>query len=479
MDAIEELPQNRSRRDLQLLSAAVDRLRSTVDDGGLDELDDPGLLTLMQDFEQLRRRLSTIDHQLLNACERRRVADTTGHGRLARMVESLLRLSPGEASRRVRAAAACGPRTSMTGEALEPVRPILAAAQAAGDVSPEQVHLIERALDPYDRPGFDPADVEAGERLLTTHALTFGPRELGLLADEVTSAIDPDGSLPDDELNADRRHLNLRPTRDGAYAGEFRLTAGLGAKLVAVLDPLARPRLTTVTTEDGSVTNDLDPRSRPQRMHDALEDVCDRILRSGTLPDAGGTPATVIVTMDVDDLRHRTGTGVTSDGTVLTIAEILRLAGEADVIPTVCTAAGAVLDLGRSRRIASPSQTLGLIARDQGCSFPGCSHPPDYCERHHIVAWADGGLTKLDNLTLLCRYHHRYFADRGWSCRIDHDSLPAWTPPRWLDREQRPLVNHRILSRRLVRQSRPLLDAARPEPPSGADLGRSSQRVRG
>ena len=44
---------------------------------------------------------------------------------------------------------------------------------------------------------------------------------------------------------------------------------------------------------------------------------------------------------------------------------------------------------------------MALIARDAGCSFPGCTHPPQWCDRHHILDWILGGLTDLDNLTLL------------------------------------------------------------------------------
>jgi hypothetical protein len=107
---------------------------------------------------------------------------------------------------------------------------------------------------------------------------------------------------------------------------------------------------------------------------------------------------------------------------------------------------GAVLDLGRTRRCASPSQTMALIARDRGCSFPGCPRPPEWCQRHHILGWARGGRTDLANLTLLCAYHHHHFAARGWTCRII-DGLPAWTPPRWLDPHQRPLRNARVTAR--------------------------------
>ena len=92
------------------------------------------------------------------------------------------------------------------------------------------------------------------------------------------------------------------------------------------------------------------------------------------------------------------------------------------------------LRLGRMRRIATLGQTAALIARDHGCSFPGCDTAPEWCERHHIRPWSEGGLTDLDNLTLLCPYHHHNFASRGWHCQINPDGLPEWRPPNWVDR---------------------------------------------
>jgi hypothetical protein len=102
------------------------------------------------------------------------------------------------------------------------------------------------------------------------------------------------------------------------------------------------------------------------------------------------------------------------------------------------------LALGRSQRLASKGQTMALIARDAGCSFPGCTHSASWCERHHIVDWISGGLTDLDNLTPLCRYHHTHFLQKGWTGRINADGLPEWRPPRWIDRAQRPQINARI-----------------------------------
>ena len=224
------------------------------------------------------------------------------------------------------------------------------------------------------------------------------------------------------------------------------MTGAVGAKLHAVLGPLAKPRPQTVVLDGGRTVDEPDPRHHPQRLHDALEEVCNRLLRSGTLPDTGGTPATVIITIPAGDLTARKRWGVTSDGTTVSADTVSDIAGEADVYPTVVSTTGVVLQLGRTRRLATPGQTVALIARDGGCSFPGCDRPPEWTERHHIKAWAEGGKTDLDNLTLLCAYHHHNFASRGWTCRMI-DGLPAWIPPRWVDREQRPLRHARITAR--------------------------------
>jgi hypothetical protein len=89
---------------------------------------------------------------------------------------------------------------------------------------------------------------------------------------------------------------------------------------------------------------------------------------------------------------------VTSDGTTLSADAVVGLAGEADVDPTVVSTTGVVLQLGRTRRLASCGQTIALVARDGGCSFPGCDRPPEWCQRHHTRAWIDGGKTDLQNL---------------------------------------------------------------------------------
>ncbi len=146
------------------------------------------------------------------------------------------------------------------------------------------------------------------------------------------------------------------------------------------------------------------------------------------------------------------GTVECSTGEVLSVPEALRLAAEAEIVPTVMTAAGRPLHLGRTRRLATTTQTYALIARDGGCSFPGCTIPPEWCERHHLTPWAAGGTTDTDNLTLLCSYHHSHYATTGWTATLNPDGLPQWHPPQQQHHPNRqpnrqPLINHRIRQR--------------------------------
>ena len=128
------------------LTVGYEHLLKLVEDGGLETYDHARLVGFLQGWERFRNRLALVDHQAVRAAQKAELADELCHSTLPRVLAATLRISPAEAARRVRAAEALTGRMSMTGQPLPPVRPHLAAAQRDGEISAEQVDLVERAL---------------------------------------------------------------------------------------------------------------------------------------------------------------------------------------------------------------------------------------------------------------------------------------------------------------------------------------------
>ena len=76
------------------------------------------------------------------------------------------------------------------------------------------------------------------------------------------------------------------------------------------------------------------------------------------------------------------------------------------------------LNLSRKHRLVQPALRRALEARDRGCRFPGCSHER-WLDAHHVVHWADGGETSLENTLLLCSRHHRFLHEGGFAIGAD------------------------------------------------------------
>ena len=74
----------------------------------------------------------------------------------------------------------------------------------------------------------------------------------------------------------------------------------------------------------------------------------------------------------------------------------------------------AVIDVGRGRRVVSPSQRRALQLRDGGCCWPGCDRPASWTDAHHLIHWVRGGSTDPGNLVLLCYRHHWMVHEGGW-----------------------------------------------------------------
>ena len=89
---------------------------------------------------------------------------------------------------------------------------------------------------------------------------------------------------------------------------------------------------------------------------------------------------------------------------------------------------GWVHDMRRKTRTIPPALRRALEARDRGCRFPGCGLR--FTEAHHVTHWADGGDTKLENLILLCRFHHRLVHEEGYTVHFPRGERPYFLDPR-------------------------------------------------
>ncbi len=67
---------------------------------------------------------------------------------------------------------------------------------------------------------------------------------------------------------------------------------------------------------------------------------------------------------------------------------------------------GQPLGAGRTTRVISRRLRRALEHRDRTCRVPGCGATRGL-HAHHLVHWEDGGPTELDNVVLVCPYHHR------------------------------------------------------------------------
>ena len=232
------------------------------------------------------------------------------------------------------------------------------------------------------------------------------------------------------------------------------------------------------TSLNAGVDVPLDLRSRPQKRLDGLVGACKVALAAGALPTTGGLRPQVMVTIDYFDLltrlEHATGgadrtgnnphgtTGTTAGeataglshaaaplphtGTMLftgpvTASTVRKIACDADIIPVVLGGEGRILDIGRASRVFPPHIRKALTARDQGCTFPGCTIPAPWCEAHHITYWSRGGTTGTENGTLLCSHHHHVIHKEQWTIQL-RTGIPWFIPPPHIDPRQKPRRNY-------------------------------------
>jgi hypothetical protein len=404
-----------------------------------DALTTPDCLALLAGLETETRRLPVPGHALINqlACQ---AGETELGGKLGHALANRLRISRGEAARRIHEAEDLGPRQSITGEALPPRLAATAAGQRAGKVGTGHVSVIRKFLDQLPC-CVDTATRESAERRLADNAAQFRPDQLAKLADKLTDCLNPDGNFTDED-RARRRGLILgKQDVDGMSQLRGYLTPIARAGLEAVLARLAAPGMCNPADPtpclDGTPSQDAiqsDTRSQAQRSHDALDAALQVVLASGKLGQHNGLPASIIVTTTLEELESGCGTALTGGGSLLPMSDVIRMTGNAHHYLAIFDKSRP-LALYHRRRLASPAQRIMLYAKDRGCTHPGCDMAAYLTEVHHVTPWATTKETDIHGLTLICGPHHK-LADRGWTTRKRVNGDTEWIPPPHLDHGQ-------------------------------------------
>ncbi len=327
--------------------------------------------------------------------------------------------SPGEAADLVR-----------TGRALRDRLPATAAAAQSGAIGWAAVSAVAQSL----RAVQDGEVLAEADRTLARLAPTLHPTGVAHAARRILQHLDPELAQRDAARRWADRSLTLAPMLDGAISVHGQLDESSAAVILSALAPMTTPR------------GPEDLRTAAQRRVDALVELVGRAAETGAAGAVTGTglPPTVVVRVDVaalvdlhaglagrsgdcpaaaDGHRPRIAPPELDWGGPILRETLERIGCSAQLVRLVTDGPSQILDLGRARRLASPAQKLALAARDRGCVFPGCDRPPEWTDAHHLRPFSRGGATDLDELALLCRFHHRLVHEGGWTLRRGPDGL--------------------------------------------------------
>lgn len=354
-------------------------------------------------LESARRALDAASVHVLAELESRKVCDRVHGLPTSRWVEHRTCGSNTDARVRIR-----------TGERLVRWFPVLDGALADGEVSFAHVELVCRLATPRiaDRLSVFDAD-------LVDLARSCGFDRFAAEVRAIAALLDGDGGH-DPRLRPSE--LDLAATPDGCrLQGDLDEHDALVATtaLDAIVDEL---RLGFLRERDEGVPVEV-PSLRQLRAM-ALVELCRRGRAFDAERCAGPVPDVTLVVHEERGGEVRTERGQRVSEAV---AELLLC--DASFATLLVDGDGTPLRLGRSRRRASGPQRRALAHRDRGCIFPGCGAGASWCDAHHVTHWRGGGRTDIENLALLCRYHHGVVHRRGWAMTAVGDQAFTVTTP--------------------------------------------------
>jgi hypothetical protein len=179
-----------------------------------------------------------------------------------------------------------------------------------------------------------------------------------------------------------------------------------------------------------------------QRRCDAFMGIIRSSQRASSGPSGGPSPFLVVAHVPlralVDGSGHGTAlAGELEEGALIEEATLAQIACDATIALGIDDDVGHTMYEGRARRSPTDAQRREIARRDRHCRFPGCANFT-FTNVHHIVPWKPHGRTDLDNLALLCLFHHGVVHHKGWTMTGNANEELTFTSPNGRAMTSRP-----------------------------------------
>ena len=346
---------------------------------------------LGDEIARLAARVNVVNHQLLAHIRRFDESEAwfrQGAMSCAHWLTWRIGLDQGAAREKVRVARALGSL------------PLIDAAFAAGRLSYSKVRAITRVATP-----------ENEQNMLDVSLAATGA-QLERICRGIRTATEPEKEM------ATERQVRARVLGSGLVKLELVVSADEADLVIQAIerarDVITPPKPAVV---DGATDHTKPPAALRPSAADALIHIASAVLEGGGGDLDAPAPDRCQVVIHVD--RTLTAPDATlsarlEDGTPVSAETLRRVCCDGGVVAAMVDQQGAILDVGRRTRAIPTAIRRALWIRDQGCRFPGCMNQR-YVHGHHVQHWLHGGPTSLDNLVLLCSFHHRLLHEAGFA----------------------------------------------------------------
>lgn len=360
---------------------------------------------LVTALAQAESRIVALRFRVLAAADRSKTGLRTGAANTGQWAAKLTRADEIAAQREVRLAQALQSRAvtraALTQGLLQPEHAaviVQADKQLPPQVTAEQRNQIEAAL------------VEKAKKLAPASLRKAARRAIAAVESDpdVVNAQENENAASEEERARTKTRLSFHANDDGTITGHFTVPIAQGELLKKIIETMTAPRRGRLGASAAQVGEPAARTDWDRARGEAFIELIEHLPTDHLHPK---TAATLVVTVEEATLRDALKVANLDTGGVLSAGEARRMACTAQIIPAVMNGRSVPLDLGRSARLFSDAQRLAVGLKYSSCAADGCERPYAWCELHHLIGWALGGRTDLEDARPLCHFHHQRVHD--------------------------------------------------------------------